>query len=251
MQLKDISLKLESAEAVAEAPQNCQPQEKTDSEADALRKRKQQEKAEYDRQYRRKNKERLDALALRYRKNNKERINARGREWAQKNKERRNATQREWIKRNKERFLASQRKSRIKRREKIREWYVKNKIQHRASCKRWAENHKDKIRIYNKAHKAIRKIYKHKRRAYELAADIGCKEIAPLIKRWSAQKIFECYWCGKRCPQADMEIDHIIPISKGGKHSAENVCKSCRPCNRRKYNKLQSEPDYIGQMVLF
>lgn len=41
-----------------------------------------------------------------------------------------------------------------------------------------------------------------------------------------------CFWCG-----ADYEVqDHLIPLSKGGTHTASNVVPSCQPCNK-KYNK--------------
>lgn len=40
----------------------------------------------------------------------------------------------------------------------------------------------------------------------------------------------ECVYCG-----GDFEsIDHVIPLSKGGHHTIENVRPSCIPCNRRK-----------------
>ena len=43
-----------------------------------------------------------------------------------------------------------------------------------------------------------------------------------------------CVYCG--CPA--MEIDHVIPLSMGGKtHSSNGVC-SCRHCNRVKKNHM-------------
>lgn len=41
-----------------------------------------------------------------------------------------------------------------------------------------------------------------------------------------------CKMCGKRTD--DLEIDHIIPISKGGKSNKENLQTLCRKCNRNK-----------------
>ena len=36
------------------------------------------------------------------------------------------------------------------------------------------------------------------------------------------------------------EIDHIIPVCKGGKNDIENLTTSCNPCNNRKGGKHES-----------
>jgi 5-methylcytosine-specific restriction endonuclease McrA len=44
---------------------------------------------------------------------------------------------------------------------------------------------------------------------------------------------FECQYCGA----AAENVDHIIPRSRGGTHSWNNVVAACRPCNSRKENR--------------
>ena len=44
-----------------------------------------------------------------------------------------------------------------------------------------------------------------------------------------------CRMCGKTW---DLEIDHIIPFSRGGRTVYRNLQVLCGPCNRRKYNKI-------------
>jgi 5-methylcytosine-specific restriction endonuclease McrA len=41
------------------------------------------------------------------------------------------------------------------------------------------------------------------------------------------------------CLRADvlMTMDHVVPISKGGEHTAENIVPACRPCNSEKNNR--------------
>jgi 5-methylcytosine-specific restriction endonuclease McrA len=40
-----------------------------------------------------------------------------------------------------------------------------------------------------------------------------------------------CQYCGAR---SNLTVDHVIPRSKGGPSSWENIVASCAPCNRRK-----------------
>lgn len=44
-----------------------------------------------------------------------------------------------------------------------------------------------------------------------------------------------CVLCGSTYK---LEIDHFIPYSKGGLHEIENLRVLCKPCNRKKHNKM-------------
>jgi 5-methylcytosine-specific restriction endonuclease McrA len=46
-----------------------------------------------------------------------------------------------------------------------------------------------------------------------------------------------CQYCGA----AAENIDHVVPRSRGGMHSWDNVVAACRPCNSRKEDRLLSE----------
>lgn len=43
-----------------------------------------------------------------------------------------------------------------------------------------------------------------------------------------------CQYCGKRFPREELTIDHVVPVSKGGKTTWENCVVACRDCNTRK-----------------
>ncbi len=48
-----------------------------------------------------------------------------------------------------------------------------------------------------------------------------------------------CKSCGARAPDVELEVDHIIPISKGGKELDENNLETkCKDCNRGKSDKV-------------
>ena len=49
---------------------------------------------------------------------------------------------------------------------------------------------------------------------------------------------FQCQYCGTR---EDLTFDHVIPRSKGGRTTWENVVAACAPCNLRKANRLPQE----------
>ena len=51
-----------------------------------------------------------------------------------------------------------------------------------------------------------------------------------------------CQCCGHIGTAADLTVDHVIPISKGGSSSNwENLVIACKKCNWRKANKLPRE----------
>jgi 5-methylcytosine-specific restriction endonuclease McrA len=45
---------------------------------------------------------------------------------------------------------------------------------------------------------------------------------------------FRCGYCGKKFPQRQLTRDHVVPKSKGGQTTPENLAASCKPCNNRK-----------------
>lgn len=51
----------------------------------------------------------------------------------------------------------------------------------------------------------------------------------------------QCPYCGVNLTPDTATIDHIIPISKGGLHSAFNLIACCLPCNVKKSNKSFAE----------
>jgi 5-methylcytosine-specific restriction endonuclease McrA len=50
---------------------------------------------------------------------------------------------------------------------------------------------------------------------------------------------YTCQYCGVR--SGDLTIDHIVPRSRGGQHTWENLVSACKACNHRKGGKSLSE----------
>ena len=45
---------------------------------------------------------------------------------------------------------------------------------------------------------------------------------------------YKCVFCGRKSKQIELEIDHIIPFSKGGSNDLSNLQTLCFDCNRGK-----------------
>lgn len=61
--------------------------------------------------------------------------------------------------------------------------------------------------------------------------------------RWAvlARDQFTCQYCGAKPPSAQLELDHRIPISKGGTNEQSNLVTACSNCNRGKSNRMVPE----------
>src|SRR6476620_2562684 len=55
-----------------------------------------------------------------------------------------------------------------------------------------------------------------------------------------ARDNWTCQYCGTR---SNLTVDHVVPRSKGGPSSWENIVASCAPCNRRKGNLTPIQAD--------
>jgi 5-methylcytosine-specific restriction endonuclease McrA len=51
-----------------------------------------------------------------------------------------------------------------------------------------------------------------------------------------------CQYCGSR---TNLTVDHVIPRSKGGPSTWENIVASCAPCNRRKGDQLPVQANMV------
>lgn len=64
------------------------------------------------------------------------------------------------------------------------------------------------------------------------------KNISPLVRMQILRRdSFKCIYCGATAENDTLEIDHIIPASKGGTNDPGNLAVACRTCNIGKGNK--------------
>ncbi len=56
-----------------------------------------------------------------------------------------------------------------------------------------------------------------------------------------------CQYCGRRFSRTDLNLDHVVPRSRGGLSTWENIVCSCHTCNRRKGGRT---PDEAGMHLV-
>lgn len=124
---------------------------------------------------------------------------------------------REWHKANQERS-----------KDLLRANYLKNRNTRLKKAKKWRIDNADRKREYNRKRKALLKSVQTKRYTEaQVLAVYG--EICHLCNGqidMSAPR-----WTGAQGWESGLQIDHVIPISKGGPDSLENVRPSHGKCN--------------------
>jgi hypothetical protein len=45
---------------------------------------------------------------------------------------------------------------------------------------------------------------------------------------------FQCTYCATPGTDAELEVDHIIPVARGGSNHMSNLTTACRACNQKK-----------------
>lgn len=56
--------------------------------------------------------------------------------------------------------------------------------------------------------------------------------------------LYECAYCGCKVTNSTATMDHVLPISYGGKTNWENIVTACGPCNSNKGNNKAIRPKY-------
>lgn len=93
-----------------------------------------------------------------------------------------------------------------------------------------AQWEKDYGWLFRKTRKAEKKRYREIRDAREKSKrDPNSWKIKRRIRNRPAL----CYWCGIFLPDG-AEVDHVVPVAKGGDDGSCNLVPSCQTCNRVK-----------------
>ncbi|HQE49833.1 MAG TPA: HNH endonuclease [Fervidobacterium sp.] len=182
-------------------------------------------KSKYGKEYYQKHRDYYLEVNAQWRKNNKERMKETHKEWYEKNKEDKLEKNRQWIKENKEYHNELKEKWKQENPGYHKEYRIKNRDKMQRASRLWMKNNPERAKI-------IRANAKNRRRAREekVESTLTSDEWESILKKYN----YRCAYCGSG---EKIEMDHVVPISKGGGHTFENVVPACRSCNASKSNK--------------
>lgn len=116
----------------------------------------------------------------------------------------------------------------IKAAEKARAWYSRNKSRHLANWHRWIKENQDAFKVIQKKYLVKNPVH-IRRKAYmdKIERTLTQEQWDDVLKAFN-------HCCAYCLQPKKLTMDHVIPVSKGGPHTAENVVPSCKSCNSRK-----------------
>jgi 5-methylcytosine-specific restriction endonuclease McrA len=148
---------------------------------------------------------------------------------AYKDPERQRAYGRDWIKRNPEKARAAMRRWRAAHPEKRdannRVYYRRHREQVLAQS---AQYHRD----HPEVGRARWQNYRARKRAAE--GSFTATEWLALVELYGGR-------CAYRGEEGPLEVDHRIPLARGGSNRIENILPACRGCNAEKHDLTEEE----------
>ena len=77
--------------------------------------------------------------------------------------------------------------------------------------------------------------YKANRKAQTNCTHVGSRFTLQEWKSIQHEQGYRCVWCLELKP---LTIDHLVPLSRGGHHTASNIVGACKSCNSSKKDKM-------------
>jgi 5-methylcytosine-specific restriction enzyme A len=70
--------------------------------------------------------------------------------------------------------------------------------------------------------------------------------------RWWQQKTApgRCYYCGQTVAHRELTMDHLVPLTRGGRSTKDNLVPCCKDCNNQKKTLLPIEwEEYLKRFL--
>jgi len=186
----------------------------------------------------------------------------RARQWARDNPERNRERVRQWADENPDK-VAQYRKDNAERIAKVkRQWRrdnpdkvkehkrrdaINNRESYRKRHKEWRDANPEHVRQYSRKQYRKRKrregnsfIAAHNSKRRALKMNNGGEHTKDDIDNLMELQHGRCGYCGITLFD-DYHIDHMIPLSRGGRNDVNNILLTCPSCNLEKHNKTIDE----------
>jgi len=106
----------------------------------------------------------------------------------------------------------------------LRQWYAANRQRSLSARRAWDRAHPEQVRERHRRDKALR-------RGATLCDHLACRVVGPAELAWQTSD-HVCWMCGVQVfPGANLHMDHVVAIARGGLHCAENLRPACADCN--------------------
>jgi 5-methylcytosine-specific restriction endonuclease McrA len=142
----------------------------------------------------------------------------------------------QWRQNHREDYLERNRVHQERNREKYRE---QSRAYHEAN----RDKHREQMRAYQRNNLVAFAVRNANRHARKVKAG---GSFTP--QEWEVLKAYydyTCLRCGRQEPEIELTIDHVVPLSQGGRNSIENLQPLCRTCNFSKHTKtIDYRPDF-------
>lgn len=178
-------------------------------------------------------------LSSQCRQCNRDRAN----KWQRENREQSNANKRRWSERNPGRAQSWAEANRGRSREIKAKWRLRNPDKVRQINQAYYQNNADRVKAYNKEWRTLNaerwaliiKLNKHKREARLRSVPTYT------VTAKDARRLLSSTCAVDGCSATDIQLDHVIPIARGGSHGIGNLQPLCGSHNASKHDKTWME----------
>ena len=127
--------------------------------------------------------------------------------------------------------------------EKSKKYYKENKEDRFLYMKKWYEKNRERCNGYAREWQKTEKgranqqraRTKRRNRERNIVNTLTAQEWLDILEAYN----YRCAYCGCKFEIENVPTkDHIIPISKGGDNTKENIVPACKSCNSKKYDKI-------------
>ena len=176
-----------------------------------------------------------------YRAAHRETRKVTSRAWRETHRAERNAYLAGWREAHRESLNVATVARRLAKPEELKTAYARHREKRKAASRAYYATHREERARYTAGYRAAnpeaKSLWYHQRRTRKIGN--GVFKVTPRDWRRMLERFGQaCAYCGV---VAKLHQEHVIPISRGGRHSIGNLLPACARCNLSKHDRLLVE----------